>query len=157
VWRWSVASLLSVVAIGLVWCICQLGFGLDAATSVTVATSAIAVLGTPRAAWAVHGGFAARDVPAPAVARVEGTTLLAGGAGRGIAFVMERAGAESSTDGIRVAPPVIGTAADAPLVMTNGRCRPSWLAPTGAFLGLGAGILISAVLRCGRPRRGPSL
>jgi hypothetical protein len=67
--RWIVASLLSVVAVASAWCVCQWGFGLDVATSATVAALAAAVAGTPMATWA---GSSQPAAPSPPTVPVHG-------------------------------------------------------------------------------------
>ena len=61
VWRWTLAVLLGASAVTVTWLLCQLSFGLDVATSVTIAALTATVLGTPIAAWA---GAAPTSVPA---------------------------------------------------------------------------------------------
>ncbi|WP_051723636.1 FxSxx-COOH system tetratricopeptide repeat protein [Micromonospora chokoriensis] len=64
--RWTAASLLSVLAVALVWLGCQLGFGLDVETSATVAALAAALVAAPLTQWAKQGAVK-RALPTPPV------------------------------------------------------------------------------------------
>ncbi|MFG1917460.1 FxSxx-COOH system tetratricopeptide repeat protein [Micromonospora sp. NPDC048898] len=64
--RWTVASLLSLLAVALAWLACQLGFGLDVETSATVAALAAALVAAPLAQWAKQAAVK-HSSPAPSV------------------------------------------------------------------------------------------
>ncbi|MCG5468953.1 FxSxx-COOH system tetratricopeptide repeat protein [Micromonospora sp. LAH09] len=82
--RWATASILSLLAVALVWLACQLGFELDVETSATVAALAAALVAAPLSQWAKQGATK-RDVPAvdgDARRRAPGGTPQADGVAR---------------------------------------------------------------------------
>ncbi|MBM0276007.1 FxSxx-COOH system tetratricopeptide repeat protein [Micromonospora tarensis] len=76
-YRWAVASILSLLAVALVWLACQLGFELDVETSATVAALAAALVAAPLTQWAKQGPVKG-TAPAPAVGDVRRPPLPGG-------------------------------------------------------------------------------